>query len=98
MIMITKLNKLIECTKNNEYIRSIGSKRRPDPKDYHEDDEAQMLEQNKPRPLDEDEHEADDFDECDLSEEEEATRKKEERNKKMLERRKNRKSTKKVVS
>ena len=95
-IMVKKLMSLLRSWANNEYIRSIGAIRRPDPKDEEEDDVAQVIEQrNIPKDLDQESNE--DFEEYDLTDEDEEIKKKMERNQKMWERRKNRKSTKRVV-
>ena len=86
-IMIKKLEKFLSMTKDNTYVKSIGLKRRNDPKDDIEED-------NPSKPLNTENTE--DFEDYDLSEEEEIEqrqRNKEiERQKKMQETKKNRKT------
>eukprot|EP00343_Euplotes_focardii_P009661 CAMPEP_0205824766 /NCGR_PEP_ID=MMETSP0206-20130828/22548_1 /ASSEMBLY_ACC=CAM_ASM_000279 /TAXON_ID=36767 /ORGANISM="Euplotes focardii, Strain TN1" /LENGTH=81 /DNA_ID=CAMNT_0053123181 /DNA_START=170 /DNA_END=412 /DNA_ORIENTATION=+ len=80
--MIKKLLNLLTSSSSNEYIKTIGAIKRPDPKDEEEDDVAQVIEpQVKPKALDEESDE--DMEEYDLTDEDEETKRKLDRNQKM---------------
>lgn len=93
--MVSKLEHLLSKSEQNEYIRSIGCSRRPDPKQEEEDSVAQVIHEKHP-PKELDEEEEDEFEEYDLSEEDQAQLKAIERHKRMMTTRKNRKSTKRI--
>ena len=94
-IMVKKFLALLATCFSNEYIQAIGAIKRADPKDEEEDEVAQVIEESRPKNLDEESDQ--DFEEYDLSDIDEKEQKKLDREKKMWERRKNRKSTKKLV-
>lgn len=83
--MVKKLIKFLETTKNNEWVKFIGTKRKKDPKE--ENAVPVVFTVNTYG-------EGDDFDEYSLSDEEDRERKKAERDKLMTENRKNRKPSK----